>query len=234
MLTKFVCLVLLSASAAFTLVSAAPAGCQSCSTTTTPSPCQGGCTSPTPAPQEKGCHKGNCEPAVGGSATTNPGRTPTYPSHRETHTIVVGRGGLRFDPDNVVAPVGSILEFHFTPVNHSVVESSFDRPCQPKDPASFYSGFFPVPRSPDGGVSQSPEVFQVEVKTADPIWFYCAQNTGRHCQSGMVGVVNQKFDSGKTLAKHRELTARVEGPSGVQPVIQGGARIPNPNPLSGF
>ncbi|GAB1316403.1 hypothetical protein MFIFM68171_06613 [Madurella fahalii] len=151
-----------------------------------------------------------------------------------THTVVAGRGGLRFDPENIVAPVGSIVEFHFNPLNHSVVESSFAAPCQPKDAAAFFSGFFPVPRNPDGGASQSDEVFQVEVKTPAPIWFYCPQNTGRHCQSGMVGVINQDFDGDKTLAKHKELAAKVEGPSGVQPQIQGGVRMENPNPLSGF
>ncbi|KXX80956.1 hypothetical protein MMYC01_203894 [Madurella mycetomatis] len=191
--------VLLSASAAFTSVAAAPAKRADAATT-----------------------------------TTSADATTTYPSHRETHTIVAGRGGLRFDPENVVAPVGSIIEFHFNPVNHSVVESSFAAPCQPKDAASFFSGFFPVPRNPDGGVSQSEEVFQVEVKTTEPIWFYCAQNTGRHCQSGMVGVINQNFDGDNTLAKHKELAAKVEAPSGVQAQIQGGARIKNPNPLSGF
>jgi plastocyanin len=169
-----------------------------------------------------------------GTATIDTRQTETYAAPRETRTVVAGRGGLRFDPENIVAPIGSIIEFHFTPLNHSVVESSFERPCQPKDAASFYSGFFPVPRSPDGGVTQSAEVFQIEVKNDQPIWFYCAQNTGRHCQSGMVGVVNQKFDGDKTLAKHKQLAAQVSGDSGVQPWIQGGERKANPNPLSGF
>ncbi|KAL2022231.1 hypothetical protein VTK56DRAFT_5841 [Thermocarpiscus australiensis] len=160
--------------------------------------------------------------------------TKTAASPRTTHTVVAGRGGLHFDPDNIVADVGSVVEFHFTPMNHSVVESSFANPCMPKDAASFFSGFFPVSNNPDGSVAQSPEVFQIEVKDAKPIWFYCAQNKGRHCQSGMVGVVNQDFDSANTLAAHRQLASQVQGDSGVQAAIQGGLRIPNPNPLNGF
>ncbi len=162
--------------------------------------------------------------------------TATYyeePSHvydapAITHTVVAGRGGLKFDPDNVVAEIGDVVEFHFTPRNHSVVESSFGEPCQPKDHASFFSGFFPVAEG------QSDEVFQIVVKDETPIWFYCAQNNGAHCQSGMTGVINQRFDTPFTLAKHREIAAARVEPSEVQPHIQGGSRIPNPNPLSGF
>ncbi|KAK3305234.1 uncharacterized protein B0T15DRAFT_493415 [Chaetomium strumarium] len=163
----------------------------------------------------------------------------TAASPRTTHTVVAGRPGLRFDPENVVAEVGSIVEFHFLQLNHSVAEASFDSPCQPKDAGvagSFFSGFFPVPRNADGSASQSGEVFQIEVRDADrPIWFYCAQNTGRHCQSGMVGVVNQRFDEAeKTLDVFRSKAAMVQGPSGVQPLVQGGWRGANPNPLGGF
>ncbi|AEO64666.1 3bc48668-29da-440d-9bdd-ea11d201220c [Thermothielavioides terrestris] len=159
----------------------------------------------------------------------------TFTSPRVTHTVVAGRGGLHFDPDNIVAEAGDIVEFHFLPLNHSVVEASFDAPCQPRDATSFFSGFFPVAPKPDGSAVQSPEVFQIEVVDATrPIWFYCAQNKGRHCQNGMVGVVNQHFDSDKTLAVFRANAAKVLGDSGVQPFVQGGWRIENPNPLSGF
>ncbi|KAL2115392.1 hypothetical protein VTJ04DRAFT_9647 [Mycothermus thermophilus] len=161
--------------------------------------------------------------------------TKTHARSRITHSVVAGRGGLRFDPESIFAEAGSIVEFHFTPLNHSVVEAAFDRPCVPRDANSFFSGFFPVARPADGSAVQSEEVFQIEVTDPNkPIWFYCAQNTGRHCQSGMVGVINPKVDSDKTLSKFRELAAQVEGPSGVQPYVQGGWRGPNPNPLSGF
>jgi plastocyanin len=159
-----------------------------------------------------------------------PSKTASAP--QTTHTVVAGRGGegtLRFDPDNIVAAPGAIVEFHFLPANHSVVEASFDAPCVPKDEASIFSGFFPVAKNADGGVAQSGEVFQFEVRDDKPVWFYCAQ--GRHCQAGMVGVVNQ---GEKTLREFREAAGRVTGGVGVQGQVQGGWRGENPNPLAGF
>jgi hypothetical protein len=159
-----------------------------------------------------------------------PSKTASAP--QTTHTVVAGRGGegtLRFDPDNIVAAPGAIVEVHFLPANHSVVEASFGAPCVPKDEASFFSGFFPVAMNADGGVAQSGEVFQFEVRDEKPVWFYCAQ--GRHCQAGMVGVVNQ---GARTLREFREAAGKVVGPAGVQAQVQGGWRGENPNPLAGF
>lgn len=34
-----------------------------------------------------------------------------------THSVVVGRGGLHFDPENVVAEVGDVVEWHYLPKN---------------------------------------------------------------------------------------------------------------------
>ncbi|EAQ84496.1 hypothetical protein CHGG_08510 [Chaetomium globosum CBS 148.51] len=89
------------------------------------------------------------------TTTTTPPPNLTNASPLTTHTVVAGRGGLRFDPDNIVATPGSVIEFHFLPANHSVVEAAFDAPCLPKDAASFDSGFFPVPARADGGAVQS-------------------------------------------------------------------------------
>lgn len=144
-----------------------------------------------------------------------------------THTVVAGRGGLKFDPENVVAEVGDVVEWHFLPANHSVVQSSFGEPCQPSSETSFFSGFFPTTEG------QNPEVFQIVVEDSKPIWYYCAQTKGNHCQRGMVGVVNQFFDSPDfTLDAHKALAADADV-SIAQADIQGGERIINPNPLSG-
>ncbi|OIW34665.1 Cupredoxin [Coniochaeta ligniaria NRRL 30616] len=144
-----------------------------------------------------------------------------------THTVAVGRGGLKFDPDNVVAEIGDVVEWHYLPANHSVAQSSFDKPCRPLNEYAFNSDFFPTKEG------QNPEVFQIVVEDKTPIWYYCAQTKGNHCQSGMVGVVNQKFDTPFTLAAHRELAAKTNV-STTLPHVQGGYRIPNPNPLSGL
>jgi plastocyanin len=160
------------------------------------------------------------------TATNDYQPSKTWEQPRITHTIVAGRGGLKFEPDNVFANVGEVIEWHFLPANHSVVESSFGAPCKPRNAESFFSGFFPTPSG------QNPEVFQIVVKDTAPIWYYCGQTKGDHCQSGMVGVINQKVDSPATLAAHK-LAAIGKPPSTVQPAIIGGSRIPNPQPLAG-
>lgn len=146
-----------------------------------------------------------------------------------THSVVAGRSGLHFDPENVVAQVGDVVEWHFLPNNHSVAQSSFGKPCVPDAdlPAPFFSGFQPI------ATGQAPNVFQIVVEDANPIWYYCAQTANNHCQSGMAGVINQNFNSPNTLAAYKSAAAGTG--TIIPPVIQpAGAVIPNPNPLSGF
>ncbi|CAI4218035.1 unnamed protein product [Parascedosporium putredinis] len=142
-----------------------------------------------------------------------------------THTVAVGRAGLNFEPNNIFAKVGDLVEFHYLPANHSVVQASFEKPCVPQDEDSFFSGFFPVSQG------QSDEVFQIVVEDTKPIWFYCSQ--GDHCSKGMVGSINQNVNSPKTLSAFRELATNA-GPGVSQPYIQGGCRIPNPQPNAGI
>ena len=61
----------------------------------------------------------------------------------KTITIDVGEGGLVFNPESVTADVSDLLQFHFYPKNHSVVQGSFSTPCQPSA-GGIYSGFVPV------------------------------------------------------------------------------------------
>ncbi len=150
-----------------------------------------------------------------------------------THSVVAGLGGLHFDPDNVVAQVGDVVEWHFLPANHSVAQSSFGAPCQPiagANPASFFSGFQP------SASGQAPDVFQIVVQDTNPLWYYCAQTKGGHCQAGMAGVINQNFNSPNTLSAYKAKAA-LTGVSVIPPVSAGsvsGSVIPNPNPLGGF
>ncbi|KAM4054665.1 plastocyanin-like domain-containing protein [Hirsutella rhossiliensis] len=164
------------------------------------------------------------------TGTTWSNATRTVSLTGVTHSVVAGLGGLRFDPDNVVAEIGDIVEWHFLPKNHSVAQSNFADPCQPlADGTSFFAGFNFVTQE-----NQAPDVFQVAVQDTKPIWYYCPQQTGSHCQNGMVGVINQNFDNpAVSLRRHKELAANT-GVSVVPPVQQGGNVIPNPNPLGGF
>ncbi|KAL6827916.1 hypothetical protein V8C40DRAFT_243136 [Trichoderma camerunense] len=151
-----------------------------------------------------------------------------------THSVVVGRGGLHFDPENVVAQIGDTVEWHFTAANHSLAQSDFAHPCKPlADGTGFFAGFNFVTAE-----GQNPNVYQITVVDNSPIWYYCPQTKGNHCQTGqMVGVINQDFNGDKTLANQKTIAAGT-GVSIVPPTIQGGKvggfQRANPNPLSGF
>ena len=119
-----------------------------------------------------------------------------------TKQVAVGRGGvLDYQPFNLFAEVGDIVEFQFGPMNHSVVQSTFDNPCVQSE-GGFNSGFnFAVAE----GVSD--QVFQLTNTDASvPIWFFCGQ--GNHCNSGMVGSINQKVDSGNTFDAFKALATK--------------------------
>ena len=49
-------------------------------------------------------------------------------SHAKTISVDVGEKGLSFNPDSVTADVGDVVEFKFYG-QHSVVQGSFDSPC---------------------------------------------------------------------------------------------------------
>ncbi|KAM0254381.1 hypothetical protein ACHAQJ_006850 [Trichoderma viride] len=165
-------------------------------------------------------------PTVGNTLASRTGWTGV------THSVVVGRGGLHFDPENVVADIGDTIEWHFTPANHSIAQSDFAHPCKPlADGTSFFAGFNFVTAE-----GQNPNVYQITVVDNNPIWYYCPQTKGNHCQMGMVGVVNQNFNSQNTLANQKVIAAGT-GTSTVgtiQGSKNGGFTRSNPNPLSGF
>lgn len=58
-------------------------------------------------------------------------------------SVKVGSGGLVFNPSNITAAKGDTVEFTFYPKNHSVAQSTFDKPCQALDKGIF-SGFLPT------------------------------------------------------------------------------------------
>jgi plastocyanin len=117
--------------------------------------------------------------------------------------------GLVFSPNTTTAKVGDIVEFHFHPKMHNVVQSTYDNPCHFDGVQNgIYSGFVPV--ASGEGVSSRIQVnhhhpsntiqnmtFQVTIKDTNPIWYYCGQVS--HCQAGMVGVINPPT-SGQDIA----------------------------------
>ncbi|KAK0661634.1 hypothetical protein QBC41DRAFT_260975 [Cercophora samala] len=138
-------------------------------------------------------------------STSPPGSLPNL--GRREISVDVGKGGLlKFDPNNITEPVGTFVKFSFSPKNHSVVQSTFDKPCQFQD-HGFSSGHIPTK---DGTIS--PATFTIEVKDSKPIWFYCAQPNGNHCQSGMVGSINAPAQ-GTTLSAFVEKAKTAPAPS---------------------
>lgn len=123
-----------------------------------------------------------------------------------TVQVLVGPDSqLEFIPNDIIAPVGSKIEFLFNPKNHSVIQSSFAKPCQPLA-NGFFSSFVPTTETP------ASTTFTVTVENSNPIWFYCGQTTGNHCQSGMVGSINAPR-TGNTLEKFIALAKAADKPS---------------------
>lgn len=151
---------------------------------------------------------------------------PTGVIHRITAGSTTTNSGLHFEPENVVALPGDLIEFHFLPKAHSVVQSSFAQPCAPLNtPDAFFSGF-----NFNTTAGEAPNVFTFMVKDTKPMWFYCSQTNGDHCQRGMSGVINQDFnDNEKTLAKYKEAAKGTvtKQPSTDPAKSQGGQIKPN-------
>jgi plastocyanin len=66
-----------------------------------------------------------------GYYTTNAelGVSPTAPAPSTMTILVGGTGRLSYTPEFVNADVGTVLEFQFDVVNHTVTQSSFNEPC---------------------------------------------------------------------------------------------------------
>ena len=133
------------------------------------------------------------------------------------HSVAVGTkaGELVFKPDSIKAAEGDTVTFKFWPKNHSVAQGAFGSPCSPMN-NGMWSGF--VPTSDTEKVSNW--TFQFEVKNASaPIWFYCTQ--GKHCQNGMVGVINPPASGPNTLAAYKNASAQAS--TNVSPTSKAGS-----------
>ncbi|EGO56044.1 hypothetical protein NEUTE1DRAFT_82983 [Neurospora tetrasperma FGSC 2508] len=146
---------------------------------------------------------------------------------QKTHVVSVGYNGtLVFSPNKISAEPGEAIQFQFVAGNHTVTQSTFDNPCQPiamhSNVTGINSGFMPVAaglaaasakdgKSMNGttsGHGGNVPVYTVMVKNKNPMWLYCAQ--GKHCQNGMVMVVNENPSSNatKSLQNYKALAAK--------------------------
>jgi len=129
------------------------------------------------------------------------------------HQILVGDGGNTYNPNNIKAAEGDIVEFAFMGGNHSVVQSNFQNPCTPlgnlEGTETIFSGFQPSSANPSGEVM----TFNMTVPSTDPLWFYCAQ--ANHCQGGMVFAVNPNTTGSNTFDNYKKASS--EAPSNIAP-----------------
>ncbi|KAE9964874.1 hypothetical protein EG328_010135 [Venturia inaequalis] len=162
-------------------------------------------------------------PAVGGANVS----TSAAPAAAASTAGVIGNGQvavwvvkvggtkneLVFSPNSVTAKVGEMVQFQFYSKNHSVAAGDFASPCTPQQSASnaFYSGFMPTDK--EGQLT-----YTIPIRDTNPIWFYCSQ--GKHCQEGMVGVINPPA-TGQTLADFASRAA--QAPANVSPKMPGAA-----------
>jgi len=134
-----------------------------------------------------------------------------------THVVQVGKDGLRYTPPFITAVPGDYVQFEFFALNHTLVQSSFNKPCEPIDEHGIFAGFQPtdINKNTTGLVTFKTASF--EVGTDQPLWFYCAQ--AKHCQQGMTFAINPPPGS---VEKFNEVAATKEnniapygGPNGV-------------------
>jgi plastocyanin len=128
--------------------------------------------------------------AVATTYGSYPGSAAPTSGASTTHQVVVGgTGKLYYDPSNITAQVGDVIQFQFQQKNHTVTQSTFSTPCRSLTSTStsgqigFDSGFVPVA----DGVTTFP-TWSFTVNDTAPIWAYCKQ--GNHCGAGMVFSVN--------------------------------------------
>ncbi|KAF2025385.1 hypothetical protein EK21DRAFT_93284 [Setomelanomma holmii] len=139
------------------------------------------------------------------------------------HVVVVSNktAGLVFKPDSLEAAQGDTVTFKFWPKNHSVSQSTFAKPCEPMA-NGFWSGY--VPTVSTDAVSNW--TYTIEVKNAStPLWFYCTQ--GKHCQGGMVGVINPPKSGANTLAAYKNASSLAQNNVSPQSVAGTGGKLTN-------
>jgi len=121
-------------------------------------------------------------------------------SAQTTHQITVGGNGtVTYDPANITAAIGDVVNFVFMSKNHTVTQSLFADPCSQfmntsiADPTkqNLTSGFMFVPAN-----ATTFPTFAIQITQLAPFWFFCEQ-TG-HCGKGMVGSINANESSANT------------------------------------
>jgi len=119
--------------------------------------------------------------------------TPAFVAAQQQ--VIVGMNGtLTYNPSQMTVAQGGTVQFVFMSKNHTVYQSSFADPCTPLA-NGFQAPYFPIATDQTDNFP----TITLQVTQTDPLWFYCAQTTGKnHCEAGMVGAINPTAD--KTFA----------------------------------
>jgi plastocyanin len=138
---------------------------------------------------------------------------PSVPCTRTpvTHIVEVGKNGLTYTPPYITAVPGDEVQFNFFAKNHTLVQSTFQDPCEPLINGIF-AGFQPsnITANTTGFVTFKTVKFQLD--TTNPLWFYCAQ--ANHCQSGMTFAINPPAGSVETFNRVAANKTKNIAPSG--------------------
>jgi hypothetical protein len=121
-------------------------------------------------------------------------------------TVVVGGGtALRYNPPVLHVAQGSRVHLDFLGKNHTLTESTFDKPCtklQGTDIDTDFNNF-----NPNDIPNLHP--FDFTFASDKPRFFYCKQANGTpqsHCGKGMVFAVNVKKEVFDEFVKRAEAT----------------------------
>lgn len=124
------------------------------------------------APGESKAEGEMAAPAAGGKVHDVRSRLSMLQlSSNASQVIVGGSAGLIYSPESVTAAVGDKINFVFMQQNHTVTQSTFDKPCV-KKPDGVDSGFLP---NPNNTMTPAP-TFMYEVKTTEAL---CESRTPR-------------------------------------------------------
>ncbi|KAL5615119.1 hypothetical protein BROUX41_005178 [Berkeleyomyces rouxiae] len=135
-----------------------------------------------------------------------------------THTVTVGGPqGLSYFPESVNAAVGDVVKFEFLSQNHTVTQSTFDKPCEALS-GGMDSGFM---ANANNSVVPPPAM-AMQVLTSEPLWMYCAQ--GNHCGRGMVFSINPSAEKTHAQFQARAINTTAKGLVGSK--LTGGTGIP--------
>ncbi|TRM60055.1 hypothetical protein BD626DRAFT_539020 [Schizophyllum amplum] len=130
---------------------------------------------------------------------------PCLCAYAAVFTVGVGKDettglkGVGFDPSVIYPNAGDSIIFEFRSGNHSVVQSSYDKPCTPN--GGFDSGVFTVAQDVEVDADSLPSATHT-VKDSKPMWFYDAASG--ECNDGAVFAANAPTSGDETAAGFKE------------------------------